>query len=332
MDTAYRLFAARYIRRQVKQLTGQWQGIRQAEDIEFVHRARVAARRLRAALRLFHDCFPRRKVRRWQKALRRITARLGQARDRDVQIEFLCGALSSLAEKECFPAVSRILVQLERRRERLQRHVVRAVDQIQSSGVVPSMRRATKRILQATPTPADAAFDATGQPRRRILRQLDAMLQHQHSLADPNDRAGHHVLRIAMKRLRYTLEIVRPLYCGQLDESLEGAKQLQTLLGEVHDCDVWSDQLTRFAASERKRMSALFGRLDRMSRLQPGIDYLRADRQRRRDAVFGQLIEICDHLNQRQVWPRLASLVVAGQPRMPNDADSPPTPSNAPLP
>ena len=57
IDSGYRLLAARYIRRQVRQLAEQLDGVRAAEDIEFVHRARVATRRLRAALRLFGKCF-----------------------------------------------------------------------------------------------------------------------------------------------------------------------------------------------------------------------------------------------------------------------------------
>ena len=59
MDSGYRLLAAKYIRRQAKQLAEQFDGVRAAEDIEFVHRARVATRRLRAALRMFDDCFAR---------------------------------------------------------------------------------------------------------------------------------------------------------------------------------------------------------------------------------------------------------------------------------
>ena len=60
MDSGYRLLAARYIRRQAKQLAEQFDGIRAAEDIEFVHRARVATRRLRAALRMFPAVSPAR--------------------------------------------------------------------------------------------------------------------------------------------------------------------------------------------------------------------------------------------------------------------------------
>ena len=149
MDSGYRLLAARYIRRQAKQLAEQFDGVRAAEDIEFVHRARVATRRLRAALRMFHDCFARKQFRRWRKAIRRTTAKLGDARDRDVQIELLCGTLSALNAKECFPGISRILVQLERDRERLQRKVVKAVDRLEAQGILRQMRRATKRILQA---------------------------------------------------------------------------------------------------------------------------------------------------------------------------------------
>ena len=93
VDDSWRLLAAWYLRRQVKQLAGQLDGVRRGEDIEFVHRARVASRRLRAALKVFADCFPagsfktRRKetcgpgnLKRWRKAIRRLTKGLGDAR------------------------------------------------------------------------------------------------------------------------------------------------------------------------------------------------------------------------------------------------------------
>jgi len=85
-DLSYRLLAARFIRRQVKQLGEQFDGIRQGEDVEYLHRARVASRRLRAALRMFHDCWGPKKMKGWRKAIRRVTRGLGDARDKDVQI------------------------------------------------------------------------------------------------------------------------------------------------------------------------------------------------------------------------------------------------------
>ncbi|MCX7010079.1 MAG: CHAD domain-containing protein, partial [Kiritimatiellaeota bacterium] len=328
MDTGYRLLAARYIRRQAKQLAEQLDGLRAAEDIEFVHRARVATRRLRAALRMFDGCFARKQLRRWRKAIRRTTARLGSARDRDVQIELLCGALSTLNARECFPAISRILVRLERDRERLQRKVVKAVDRLEAKGVLREMRRATKAILREAAVPAAAeprdvqtpaayaqterhilrqldAPEVYAQTGRHILRQVDELLEHQDSLANPDERERHHAMRIATKRLRYTLEIARPVYPGRLEETVEAIKRVQSLLGDVHDCDVWAEHLDAFAANERRRLTTLFGHAGRLVRLQPGIEYLRRDRRCHRQEVFGQLVAYWDELGRRRFWEDL---------------------------
>jgi CHAD domain-containing protein len=329
MDSGYRLLAAKYVRRQAKQLAEQFDGVRAAEDIEFVHRARVATRRLRAALRMFDDCFARKQLRRWRKAIRRTTAKLGNARDRDVQIELLCGALSALSTKECFPGISRILVQLERDRERLQRKVVKAMDRLEAKGVLRQIQRVTKRILRKAAgdpgTDSEPASDdstsvtrqnvqtpvAYAQTRRHILRHLDEVLRHQDSLANPDERERHHAMRIATKRLRYTVEIARPVYPGRLDEAVEAIKRVQSLLGDVHDCDVWVEHLDAFASQQRERITALFGHAGRFARLQAGIDYLRQDRRQHRQEVFGQLREYWEELGRRQFWEGLTSAVLA---------------------
>ncbi len=305
--------AAKYIRRQAKQLVEQFDGLRAAEDIEFVHRARVATRRLRAALRMFDECFPSKQLRRWRKAIRRTTAKLGDARDRDVQIEFLCGVLSALNAKECFPGISRILVQIERDRERLQRKVVKAVDRLEAKGVLRQVRRLSKRLLPEAASSAEEVQtpDACTQTRLHILEQLDDLLSHQDSLANPDDCERHHAMRIAAKRLRYTLEIARPVYPGRLDEAIEATKRVQSLLGDVHDCDVWAGHLDAFALEQRHRLIKLFGHAGRFARLQPGIDYLRQDRRDHRQAVFGQLAAYWAELGERQFWQRLRGVVLA---------------------
>jgi CHAD domain-containing protein len=313
MDAGYRALAAKYIRRQAKQLVEQLDGLRAAEDIEFVHRARVATRRLRAALRLFGECFPCKQLRRWRKAIGRTTAKLGDARDRDVQIEFLCGILSALGAKECFPGISRLLVEIERDRERLQRKVVKAVDRLEAKGILRHVRRVSKKLVPEEASPAEdvPSPDACTQTRQHILEQLDELLSHQDSLASPDDCERHHAMRIAAKRLRYTLEIARPVYPGRLDEAIEATKRVQSLLGDVHDCDVWAGHLDAFALEERRRLIKLFGHAGRFARLLPGIDYLRQDRRDHRQAVFGQLVAYWAQLGQRRLWDSLRGAVLA---------------------
>jgi CHAD domain-containing protein len=319
MNSGCQSLIAKYIHRQAKQLADQFEGLREAKDIEFVHRARVATRRLRAALRMADDSFPSKRLKRWGKAIQRTTTRLGDARDRDVQIEWLCGILANLTAKECFPGISRLLVQLELDRHRLQSKVVKAVDRLEANGVLSEMRRKTKRILQKiTPTEENTVGLVTcSRTRRQILLQLDDLLQHQDCLGNPEDRQQHHVMRIAAKRLRYTLEISRPIYPGQLDEAVDATKRVQSLLGDIHDCDVWIEHLDAFLVAEGKRLTSLFGHAGRLARLSPGIEHLRRDRSDCRQAAFRQLVDFWDELSRRKIWLGLAEVVLSSYPKQP---------------
>ncbi|MEN6449585.1 MAG: CHAD domain-containing protein [Thermoguttaceae bacterium] len=310
MDPGYRRLAARFIRRQAKQLAEQLDGVRLAEDIEFVHRARVATRRLRAALRMFDRTLGRKRTRHWQRAIRRITTALGDARDRDVQIATLCGALSELHANECFPGVARVLVFLERERERFQRRVMRAIERLESEGTLRRMRRACRRLCPQSSTPDDLRTqESLARSSRHILRQLDNLLGREDALKNPDDREGHHAMRIAAKRLRYALEICRPLYPGGLDEPIEEIKRVQTLLGEIHDCDVWIEQLDAFVLAERERTTEMFGHAGPFQHLVPGIEHLRRDRLDRRGQAFDELVRYWADLGRRGLWDRLTATV-----------------------
>jgi CHAD domain-containing protein len=327
MDCDHRQDAVKYIRQQARQLARQLDGVRAAEDIEYVHRARVATRRLRASLAMFGHCFAAKRVKRWRKEIRRLTRSLGDARDRDVQIEFLCGALSALTAKECFPGIAHVLVQLEHDREQLQRQVVKAVDRIEADGVLRRIRLEAEDFLDKPGSmPACLHAPAACEPiKRHVQRQLDDLFQYEGSLADPEDRVRHHAMRIAVKRLRYTLEISRPVCQGRLDAAVETVKRLQTLLGDIHDCDVWLDHLDAFASEQRDRLIAMFGHAGRFLRLQPGIEYLRDDRRTYRQTTFEEVVKYWAELKDGRFWDELAGatdLAAVGQ-EAPADAKQP---------
>src|SRR5665811_1344774 len=73
----------------LRSLSKEIEGVREAQDIEFIHRMRVASRRIRSCLALFEECFPPKKYRQWRKEIRNIIRALREARDADVQIAFL---------------------------------------------------------------------------------------------------------------------------------------------------------------------------------------------------------------------------------------------------
>ena len=69
--------------------------------------------------------------------------------------------------------------------------------------------------------------------------------------------------------------------------SIEATKKVQTLLGEIHDCDVWRQQSGAFRGGGVQPGRGLFGNVGRFDRLKPGIDYLRKERDERRGRSSG---------------------------------------------
>lgn len=83
-----------------------------------------------------------------------------------------------------------------------------------------------------------------------VATRLDEMLDYERYMADPNAVYELHQMRIAAKRLRYTMDIYQPAFIdfsryGKAFASyVEEIKLLQEHLGEIHDADVLVPQLT----------------------------------------------------------------------------------------
>jgi len=189
--------------------------------------------------------------------------------------------------------------------------VVAAADRLQAAGVLKQMRGEGKRILggadrKQPELPGTAVFERV---EPHILGRLDRLLPYEDCLADADDKPRHHRMRIAAKRLRYTLEIAGPLFEGELDGTLAAVKELQSRLGVIHDCDVWADDLDRFAQSERRRIRKLFGHDRAFARLQPGIEYLRQERLECRRRTFAELGRYWAELHRQGRWDKLAGIV-----------------------
>lgn len=311
MQQSYRLLAARYLRKQAKQLATRLDGIRRADDIEDVHQARVASRRLRAAIALFRGCFGRRQMKRWGKHIERVTNQLGAARDKDVHAEYLCEIMTQ-APAPAYPGLARLLVHVDKQRARLQQRVLRAVDRLERSGVLAQMRRAAKRILsKGKVDDRGPELVVYGEIRRHLLQQLEELRAYEDGLQHPEDQERHHAMRIAAKSLRYTVEIAAPIYGSRLDETIRAVKELQTLLGQIHDCDVWLEELDEFAGAERRKIVARYASDAPFARLEPGIEFVRDEWQKCRQRSFAQLVACWQRLDQQGLWQRFVETLDA---------------------
>lgn len=88
-DMPFAAAAARTIRVRADELFEHLDGVLDVEDIERVHAARVATRRLRAVLEIYASCFPREEFRAALRDVKALADALGARRDPDVHLAAL---------------------------------------------------------------------------------------------------------------------------------------------------------------------------------------------------------------------------------------------------
>lgn len=277
--------------------------MREARDIEFIHRMRVASRRIRSCLPLFEECFPPKKYRQWRKEIRNITRALREARDADVQIAFLKTYTEKLEEESLRPGVQRFLLRLRQRRERVQPRVIKAIDRLLESDVVMDMEKLCRKMQKGR---AEVNSSETYQKALvQITSRLDEMFAHEASVYIPENIKEHHAMRIAVKRIRYTMEVFSPLYEGELEKQLAVCKKLQDILGDMHDCDVWMDYLPQFMEEEREYSLDYFGHDDSFGILEPGMLHMQQHLRERRSAIYEEFVAYWKDIQQQHIWDDL---------------------------
>jgi len=309
VDPSYQLLACQYLRKQLDALIKEVHGVRENQDIEPVHQARVASRRMRAALRMFGDCFGAKQTARWQKRIKRLTKGLGAARDLDVQVEFISQFLSHLDDKDKKhrPGVERLLLRRRQDRGAMQPAVVKTLDALEKGNAMAEMHGELEKTLfllrnRAVGLQSPFVFERAGRHIRDCQR---ALLANEHTLADPQNIAGHHQLRIDAKKLHYTMEICDPAYEKRLTPAIKAVKKVQSLLGDMHDCDVWVQDVALFMEEERVRTIDYFGHHGPFNRLKPGLQLLIEERKKCREATFSVLLAHWKTLGENRFWEEL---------------------------
>ncbi len=294
------------LREQSKVLSGHLEGALSRDDIEDVHQVRVACRRMRAGLAFFGDCFDDDKAARWRTQLKKMLRRFGPARDCDVHIEFLEGILADheRVDKKDRPGIARLLLRLKQQRDELQRGIVKAVRRLELDKFLINLHLETER-LQYEVEHADESAGRISFYKRaaeQVDQRLTEVQKRISALEDQADQVGHHTLRIAVKKLRYTLELCDVALKGKLKQGLKRLKQFQTLLGGLHDCDAWAAQIETFIAEETARTEAYYGHLRPMRRLLAGLQFLQTQRQQERDRLFCQTTKYAAELEENDFW------------------------------
>jgi hypothetical protein len=114
-------------------------------------------------------------------------------------------------------------------------------------------------------------YGAVTENARRIVRARLAELYVWAQYAHDESRAREqHQMRIAAKRLRYTLELFRDFLPEQTGECIKALKALQDALGLLHDCDVMT-AILRSAVFAPEANTTLFAAVPEAQDLPPAL-------------------------------------------------------------
>ena len=127
--------ARRVLPVRARELVEQIPGVRRGDDIEHLHDLRVAARRLRAVLEVFEGAFPRKRHRRVLEEIKHRTDRMGDARDLDVQLEFLDGFLQA-APPDDRPGIEWLIATLRAERATAYGRLAPDLDALEQGGFI----------------------------------------------------------------------------------------------------------------------------------------------------------------------------------------------------
>jgi CHAD domain-containing protein len=284
-------------------------GVSDAKSIESIHRMRVATRRLHVALTIFQDCFPDKKLKLAQKHLTDMRSSLGAARDLDVKIELLQSQVKEITDKSLLPGLNRLILRLKQERSSQQKLVIVALELLQNKKSIDHLDKSCQEILsgqEEQPVYTSILYQLAND---MILARLKKVYFYEQYIICPDCVKEIHAMRIAIKRLRYSIETFSSLYPDSLDQYLAAARKSQEMLGNIHDCDVWIQFLPEFLIKEQKRSEKFYGTSRYFNRVVPGIQYFINNQQEKRNQVYSEFVSQWQSWKEENLWESLKSNV-----------------------
>ncbi len=248
------VFAYDCLQREFAALLEQQPQARETPEPATIHRTRIAARRLRVALRMFRKMLPRGAAEMLRAELRWFARSLGEIRDLDVYTEVLRRYApepdaDGAALKEYTHHVSAARAAARATLPALYgdtryRALLESLDELTAKGPARAALRRWRPL-----TVSDGARDLLRKSAKRVVKLGDAIVT-------GSAARDLHRLRIRAKRLRYALEFFEGAFPA-LKAAAKAAKQLQDVLGEHQDAVTASARVRRYVRARGKATPAL---------------------------------------------------------------------------
>jgi CHAD domain-containing protein len=242
-------------------------GTKQQLDTEFLHDLRVAVRRTRAALSQVRGVFPDRVVLKYKREFRWLGAVTGPARDLDVFLLKFDTITEDVADADR-PLLEPLRPFLAEQRARVQVDLVAAL----SSRRFGALLADWGKFLDA-PVPARSSLPAASTQvievaSARIWKRFRRILKEGRRIHGGTPAAALHEVRLDCKKLRYMMEMFRPLYPARdITLLIKALKRLQDNLGDFNDYEVQQGEVSSLAEQLHETGAASVPMLMAMGRL-----------------------------------------------------------------
>lgn len=210
-----------------------YEPLARAGDVDGVHDMRVATKRLREAARVFRSAWGRKRSAQYLEHLERLNDALGAGRELDV----LAGQLRDLMARcdDLTAPLQPLLDHLLEQRSQADGRLLPALDE-----ALPCLRDDFGHLLHERPAKRARVWQMrVGKLGRREVsrRTQDAFALEEEAIA-PGATTQFHRMRIAIKRVKYALEVFLPVLAKRAVAAYKPISDLQELMGLVHDTDV----------------------------------------------------------------------------------------------
>lgn len=243
-------------------------GTVRGDDPEPLHDMRVAARRLRAALRAFRPAFGKRELAPYVDDVRWLGNLLGRIRDLDVFIRWL-EQYEQSAGQDTRPYVRRVIQDRKNARVRERSALLSGLN----SSRYHEFAHVFSDFCRDTTDTGHCRRGRVGKLAGRLIKQemrrvkKAAQRTGKQDLSDSDSLMRLHRLRIQLKRLRYTAESFSNLMPDEANSLVKATRDLQDALGTVHDTNMHAQflkEVRRVQSADVQMCDALDGMIQKL--------------------------------------------------------------------
>lgn len=233
-------------------------------SLDAVHDLRVSIRRLNAVLAKVEHFNPTVMVHQCARELKLLMKPLGRLRDVHVQVEWIVKTFPKIG-----PGLNEYLKKLWGKERRLNKKIGGMMDDY--TPVECAALHDTAALFPAS----DDAEKFSAASDALLAGLFEALAGISGGAAARDNAADLHAMRIALKKYRYTVEILRPALGDGAGRVLKRMHALQTVLGDIHDFDVLIEKISKFSLEKERTIyetANLKNALRKLRRLRRGMN------------------------------------------------------------